>query len=69
MYLPPYSPDLNPIEEVFSFIKAYLRCHGDRFRAAIASKEKELPLRFLYEVLDQVKPKHAKGWMKDCGYL
>jgi len=24
-YLPPYSPDLNPIEEVFSKVKAYLR--------------------------------------------
>ncbi len=25
LYLPPYSPDLNPIENVFSKIKAYLR--------------------------------------------
>lgn len=24
MYLPPYSPDLNPIEESFSFVKAFL---------------------------------------------
>jgi len=69
MYLPLYSPDLNPIEEAFSFIKAYLRRHGDHFCAAVASKEKELPLMFLYEALDQVMPEHAKGWMKDCGYL
>lgn len=26
-YLPPYSPDMNPIEMVFSKIKAYLRAH------------------------------------------
>jgi transposase len=25
IYLPPYSPDFNPIEETFSFIKAWLR--------------------------------------------
>jgi transposase len=29
-YLPPYSPDLNPIENVFSPFKAYLRKHKER---------------------------------------
>jgi len=28
-FLPPYSPDLNPIEEAFSKIKAWIRCHAD----------------------------------------
>jgi DDE superfamily endonuclease len=69
MYLPPYSPDLNPIEEAFSFVKSYLRRHGDRFRHAVASKKKELPLMFLYEALDQITPDHAKGWMRHSGYL
>jgi len=27
LFLPPYSPDLNPIEEVFSYVKCYLRKH------------------------------------------
>lgn len=26
IYLPPYSPELNPIEKVFSVLKAYVRC-------------------------------------------
>ena len=26
-YLPPYSPDYNPIEEAFSFVKAFLKDH------------------------------------------
>jgi hypothetical protein len=69
IYLPPYSPDLNPIEESFSFIKAYIRRHGDRFRAGVASRRKELPFLFLYEALDQISLEHAKGWMKDCGYI
>jgi transposase len=29
-YLPPYSPDLNPIEMAFSKLKAYLRKHAER---------------------------------------
>jgi len=27
MLLPPYSPDLNPAEEAFSYVKTYLRKH------------------------------------------
>jgi transposase len=29
-YLPPYSPDLNPIEQAFSKLKAHLRKHKER---------------------------------------
>ncbi|KAG2740175.1 hypothetical protein P692DRAFT_20753883, partial [Suillus brevipes Sb2] len=29
VFLPPYSPDYNPIEQAFSAIKAYLRRHFD----------------------------------------
>ena len=25
MYLPPYSPDLNPLDEAFSYVKQYLK--------------------------------------------
>lgn len=28
-YLPPYSPDLNPIEESFAELKAWMRKHSD----------------------------------------
>ena len=35
MYLPPYSPDLNPIEEAFAKLKALLRRAGARTRAAL----------------------------------
>lgn len=31
IYLPPYSPDLNPIEEAFSYVKAHIRRHGQEF--------------------------------------
>ena len=29
LYLPPYSPDYNPIEETFSYVKTYLRRHDE----------------------------------------
>ena len=38
-FLPPYSPDLNLIEVAFSAIKAYIRQHGEEFRAAIESDD------------------------------
>lgn len=69
MYLPPYSPDFNPIEECFSFLKAYIRRRGAEFRAAVESKEPELPLMFLYEAMDHVTPLHAQGWFHHSQYL
>ena len=35
LYLPPYSPDLNPIEEAFSKVKRFLRQIGARTRGAL----------------------------------
>ena len=29
LFLPPYSPDLNPLEEAFSYVKQYLKKHDD----------------------------------------
>jgi transposase len=35
LYLPPYSPDMNPIEQVFSKLKALLRKASARTREAL----------------------------------
>lgn len=35
LYLPPYSPDLNPIEQVFSKLKALLRSPAVKTRDAL----------------------------------
>lgn len=69
VYLPAHSPDLNPIEEAFSFVKGYIWRHGERFREAVASKEYDLPFIFLYEALDQITPEMAQGWMRHAGYI
>jgi len=35
LYLPPYSPDLNPIEQAYSKLKAYLRKAAARTKDAL----------------------------------
>lgn len=55
IYLPPYSPDLNPIEECFSFFKHYIRRYGNQFRDIVEMGDEVEPYMFLYHALDQVK--------------
>ena len=44
LYLPPYSPDFNPIEQVFSKIKALLRKAAERTIPGLSAKNpEELP--------------------------
>ncbi len=38
LYLPPYSPDFNPIEQAFSKVKALMRRAEARTRAALRSR-------------------------------
>ena len=41
LYLPPYSPDYNPIEEFFSAYKAFIRQHATEFQLAVEGGECE----------------------------
>jgi len=60
IYLPPYSPDLNPIEKCWSKIKTYLRAAKARTREALEEA--------LKEALRLVSAKDAIGWFASCGY-
>lgn len=60
IYLPPYSPDLNPIEKCWSKIKTYLRAAKARTREALEEA--------LKKVLRLVSAKDAIGWFASCGY-
>jgi transposase len=60
VYLPSYSPDLNPIEEAFSKIKNILRKVGARTHEAL--------LEAMSEALSEVTPWDAAGWFDHCGY-
>ena len=60
IYLPPYSPDLNPIEKCWSKIKTYLRAAKARTREALEQA--------LKKALLLVTKKDAIGWFTSCGY-
>jgi len=69
IYLPPYSPDFNPIEECFSFMKGVIRRHGAQFRAAVDTKDDHAVHAFLTDVLSMVTPSHVEGWFQHSNYL
>jgi transposase len=60
VFLPPYSPDLSPIEEAFSKIKNALRKAGARTHEAL--------LGAMAGALSAVTPADAAGWFDHCGY-
>ena len=60
LYLPAYSPDLNPIEEAFSKLKALLRKAGARTREAL--------MEAMGRALDAVTADDARGFFEHRGY-
>jgi transposase len=58
--LPPYSPDLAPIEQAWSKIKTFLRAAKARTREAL-----EMAIR---QVLPTITAGDAHGWFTHCGY-
>lgn len=59
VYLPPYSPDLNPIEKMWSKMKAILR----KSKIRVAS---ELP-EAVKATLKTISTNDCKGWFHSCG--
>src|SRR3954447_14864367 len=60
VFLPSYSPDLNPIEQAFSKIKNILR--------KLAARTHEALLEAMGEALSKVTAGDAAGWFDHCGY-
>ncbi|MBA3617690.1 MAG: IS630 family transposase [Rubrobacteraceae bacterium] len=60
LYLPAYSPDLNPIEEAFSKIKGLLRKAEARTRDAL--------IEAMGRALSAVSAQDARGFFEHCGY-
>lgn len=59
-FLPPYSPDLNPIEMVFAKMKHWLRDASER--------TVEATWRRIGAVLDRFSPEECGRYLKHCGY-
>ena len=60
MFLPPYSPDFNPIEQVFSKLKALLRKAGERTLPALWDR--------IGKLLDCFEPAECRNYFRHSGY-
>jgi transposase len=60
-YLPPYSPDFNPIEKLFSKLKALLR--------KAAKRSTEALWQVIGELLDTISPNECKNYLASSGYV
>ena len=60
LYLPPYSPDFNPIEKAFSKLKALLRKAAERTVEGLWTK--------IGRLLDAFTPSECVNYFAACGY-
>jgi transposase len=60
LYLPPYSPDLNPIEQVFAKLKHLMR-HA-------AERSVEATWQRIGHLLDRFTPDECANYLRNCGY-
>lgn len=60
-FLPPYSPDFNPIEKMWSKAKEFLRAAKPR-----GTEELYQAVR---RALEQITPQDAHAWFESCGYV
>lgn len=60
LYLPPYSPDFNPIEKLFSKVKSLLKKAAERTQEALWQE--------IGRLLDGVTPDECANYFKSAGY-
>lgn len=61
LYLPAYSPDLNPIEQVFAKLKAVLRAKAIRTVDAL--------WRVVAQIADAITPDECANYLQNGGYI
>ena len=62
LFLLPYSPDMNPIEELFSYVKYFLKDHYNILQAI------DDPTPVLEASFDTVTKEKCLGWINHAGY-
>lgn len=60
LFLPPYSPDLNPIEKMWSKVKEFLRSAKARTFEAL--------MEAIASALKTITAQDAVAWFQSCGY-
>jgi transposase len=61
LYLPPYSPDFNPIEKLFAKIKTLLR--------GIAARTVDALWTCVGQILETISAKECENYFQSCGYV
>ncbi len=61
LYLPPYSPELSPIELFWGWLKQQLKSWSGETVQAVNNGIKE--------ALDCIPASHFEGWFRHCGYM
>ena len=69
VFLPAYSPDLNPIEEAFSAIKAWIRNNRDYVLGELTGGAHGDPYKMLWDAVFSVTAEKAMGWFRHSGYI
>jgi transposase len=60
LFLPPYSPDLNPIEMIFAKLKQLMR--------SLACRSRDALWQTMQSLLDQITASDAANCFRHCGY-
>ena len=60
LFLPPYGPDLNPIENAFSKLKRLLRSAAERTADGLWAA--------IGRLLDRFSPAECRNYFRHCGY-
>lgn len=71
LYLPPYSPDYNPIEQAFSCFKSWLRLNKAIVTDAFEDEEEEDEgvAVLMLALMESCTPLKALEWFRHCGYF
>lgn len=62
LFLPPYSPDMMPIESAFSKVKSFLKANE------IAMEAYDDPTDLVLAAFASITPEDCLGWIENCGY-
>lgn len=60
IFLPPYTPEWNPIEPCWSKMKEFLRSRATTTRGALEAA--------VADAMETITPQDAHGWFRHCGY-
>ena len=64
-FIPPYSPDLDPVEELFSKVKVCLKENDEAIQAA----DESAVVDFVRAAFSTTTPDDCYAWFKHAGYI